>query len=75
MGTGQFNRMKAAVLKDTNGSPDEQKEELVQTIIRAFGDPDKWPLTDAERITFIKTLYKRCRTIRDTERAISDSTI
>lgn len=59
--------MRGALL--LNGDPETKKDELVSFILKMFGDPNFWPITDNERITVLKDIWGRARKIRDTEEA------
>jgi hypothetical protein len=48
---------------EQHGTPNAQKDELVEFILSTCQDPRKWPLTDAERIEFLKQTYERTRRI------------
>ncbi len=57
---------KALILEDC-GTPEKQKEDLVDAILDIFGTPDRWPLTDAERTDVLKRLFKMATNIRRSE--------
>lgn len=62
-------RLRKTILLQDKGTPDEQKNNLVDAILETFGNPDKWPMDDGSRICFLKELYRRAQTIRETEAA------
>lgn len=49
-------------------SSHELKNFLVDYILDIWGNPDSWPLTDQQRILFLKDLYERAKIIKDMER-------
>lgn len=57
------------ILIEDNGSPEDQKNALVDEILDTFCNPDQWPMDDGSRICFLKKLYRRAQTIRTTEAA------
>lgn len=61
----------AAIMVDDHGTPEEQRINLVNELERHFTDPEKWPLTDEQRISFIKLAYQRVKHLRATEQAIA----
>lgn len=61
------NKIRLNHLVDTYGEPERQKDILVAEILSAFQIPEKWPLTDAERIQLLKRLYQSAKTIEETE--------
>ncbi len=61
--------IRKALLLQTNGPIDAQKDALVDEIISVFSQPEKWPMTDGDRIALLKRLYSRAVRIRTTERA------
>lgn len=62
-------RLRKALLLEDHGTPNEQKDALVNEILNCFQDPAKWPLTDTERIELLKMLYGKARWIPETEAA------
>lgn len=52
-----------------HGTIEEQKNALVAEITCMFGDPQKWPMTDADRIEILKRWYTAAVRIRNLERA------
>lgn len=43
----------------------EQMRELVLWIMAYFEEPANWPLTDAERVIFVRSVHFRAKKIRD----------
>jgi len=60
-------RVKRAILVADHGEPEAQKNGLVEKIIVVFTDPEKWPMTDSERIALLKELYRTAQMIRRIE--------
>jgi hypothetical protein len=56
-------------LIETHGTVEEQKTSLVDTILATFTDPERWPMTDGDRVVVLKGLYYKARAIRETENA------
>jgi len=50
-----------------NGGSDKQRKELVFSILDMCENPDVWPLTDAERIDFLRFCYRKAKSIRTAE--------
>lgn len=63
-------RLREALLIEDHGTPDAQKTALVDEIINSFQNPEKWPITDSERIALLRSLMRRALTIRRTEDAM-----
>lgn len=62
----------AATLQvENHGTPEEQKEALVNAIMDAFQNPQQWPTTDADRITLLRKLYGMAYEVRRTERMLA----
>lgn len=49
-------------------SSHELKNFLVNHILDIWVNPDTWPLTDQQRIMFLKDLYERAKIIKNMER-------
>jgi hypothetical protein len=62
-------RFRSVTLKQTYGTPQEQKDKLVRKILERFQNPKHWPMTDAERCAFLREIYGNAQTIRATEEA------
>jgi len=62
--------LRKGLLQSANGTPEHQKNELVDDILKAFSNPEHWPVTDGERVKLLRRLYTRCVKIRDTEEAM-----
>lgn len=67
--------LRASVLKSDYGDPSYQKDQLVNRILGAFESPDKWPMTDGERVSLLKNLWNDARLIRSTEQAIKKAAL
>ena len=63
-------RLRGAVLTESNGVLAERKDALVTAIIDSFQDPSRWPMTDAERLDLLRSLYRKALCIRSTEAAV-----
>lgn len=61
--------LRRALLLENNGAPEKQKDELVNEILLAFGEPEYWPMTDADRCNLLRKWYSMARKIRETETA------
>lgn len=59
--------LKKSILTEQHGAPEQQKEELVDFIISAFGTPATWPLTSEEQARFMREVYQKALNIRRTE--------
>ena len=59
--------LRRTLLIENHGTPEEQKDNLVSEILRYFESPDNWPMTDGERIAFIRRVYGLARNIKATE--------
>lgn len=67
MSDEEASRHKGALLIGVHGDVENQKNALVDRIIDTFGIPDRWPLTDVERIELLKDLFRMAQTIKETE--------
>lgn len=67
MNQDQQKDLRRNLLIESYGSPDKQKNTLVSDILNAFVSPDRWPMTDTERIALIRRWHTQARTIYNTE--------
>ncbi len=64
--------LRASALVIDHGTPADQKNRLVQTILTAFNDPEDWPIDESARIRLLKELYRQALRVRQTEQAIAE---
>lgn len=61
--------LRRAMLIENHGTAEAQKTVLVGAILTAFQDPNKWPMTDGERLELLRRIYRMAQCIRETEQA------
>lgn len=60
----------AANLEAKFGRPSDQKEQLIDSILNSFQDPENWPTSDTSRIDLLKKWYRMAKNIRTTEESL-----
>jgi len=53
-----------------SSKPDWLKDELVTYIIDSFQSPERWPMTDIQRVRLLTELYNKALLIRSIIRSI-----
>lgn len=66
--------LRRSILVGDHGTVEDQTKELIDEILQTFQDPDKWPMTDPDRIELLKHLYRRVQIIEKTKAATERGT-
>lgn len=59
--------LRLRILENDLGTPEKQKEDLVDFILSVFEEPDHWPMDDGSRICVLKALYRKAINVKRTQ--------